>query len=198
MYIRNIETKEQYFLFLYESWWHYPLLGFTWFLEHNAYLIKDAKGSVKSTKISGLGVGLVLVLSMIIGNFIQEISIYKIPEQYYWIGEYLTYPLVVISIILIWKYMLSHAIGLKDLDKEQVVRVKINYKSSKIFSFLLKLVGSFALIAVIGESIRLDIITFALILVSMYILLILVIFFAGASTIMQSKDGRRFMIDIDL
>lgn len=41
MNLRNKKTGDQYFVDLFEKWWHYPLLGLTWFLPNNAYPYKD-------------------------------------------------------------------------------------------------------------------------------------------------------------
>lgn len=41
MNLRNKKTGDQYFVDLFEKWWHYPLLGLTWFLPNNAYSYKE-------------------------------------------------------------------------------------------------------------------------------------------------------------
>lgn len=34
MYLKDLETNELYFVNIFEKWWHFLLLGFTWFIPH--------------------------------------------------------------------------------------------------------------------------------------------------------------------
>jgi len=59
MYLIDLETNQLYFVNIFDKWWYFPLLGFTWFFPHKAYLL-EKKVVVKQTsnnKHSGIKMG---------------------------------------------------------------------------------------------------------------------------------------------
>jgi len=65
MRLENKGNGDEYFIDLFEKWWHYPLLAFTWFLPHKAYPYKEKDGSVPAKFKFDAKMGLATGLSLI-------------------------------------------------------------------------------------------------------------------------------------
>ena len=103
MIVRNSNNKQS-FVKLFEKWWHYPLLGLTWFLPHKAYLLKDIDYS-KSTKSKfSIWLGLATGVSFILGDIIRSMGIASIPTEYKWISKFLAYPVSILFVFIIYKW----------------------------------------------------------------------------------------------
>ncbi len=76
MFIRDVETNEQYYFDLYDKWWHYPLLGLSWFFTHKAYLNEKPvpPGKLKIAKVSGVAKGLAVGAGYIFSGFLRSIN----------------------------------------------------------------------------------------------------------------------------
>ena len=80
------------------------LLAFTWFLPHKAYPSKEKDSSAPTKFKFAANMGLVTGLSLILGNVKRSLNLFTLPEEYYWIRKFLTYPLSLLALIITWRY----------------------------------------------------------------------------------------------
>lgn len=175
MRVKDISNGDEYFIDLYEKWWQYPLMPFTWFLKHKAYPYKEKdktepykfKYDVKMALAGVFG-------STILGDFVRKIDIVTIPSQYHLFIKYLVYPIAVYFTFIAWNFI-------KDMVKKRKV-VKFNthkYVRLKITSFngvkkiLYKTIAIVISFLFILESIRITL--FGMFLISSIAMFILVL-----------------------
>jgi len=198
MYIKDLETNEQYFMYLYDKWWHYLFLGLTWFIPHKAYLMKKKfiTNQDAGSKHSSLKFGLLIGAGYIVSDILQRFDFYKVPEPYYWIWYLIVYPLIVLSTFISWQFILKITKNNRELDNDKVKIVKIRFFSlNAIFHCYWKLLISFALILVIFESIKYDLIFIFIAIVILNIFIFTFNLLAGINTIIYSSDYRKFKVD---
>lgn len=198
MIIKDQKSNEQYFLDLYEKWWHFLFLGFSWFLPHKAYLhSKNVKVvEFEKQKKGGIGLGIAIGCGIIISSLLQTIKIYKIPEEFHWIGIFFVYPLVVISLMVLWKYIKKNANGKENINQNKYIIVKIKWNSiDSVVHCYPKLLLSLFFFALLVESIKFDLILIIVVVFLSGIFMLLVTITAGTDTIINSLDGKILKID---
>lgn len=198
MYIKDLETNEQYFMYLYDKWWHYLFLGLTWFVPHKAYLMKKKFNTNQETrsKYSGIKFGLLIGSGFFISDILQRLELYKVPEPYYWIWYLIVYPLIVLSTFISWQFILKITKNNRELDYDKVKIVKIRFFSlNAIIHCYWKLLISFVLILIIFESIKFDLIFIPIAVVIFNIFIFTFNLLAGFNTIIHSSDNRNFKVD---
>lgn len=198
MYIKDLDTNEQYFMYLYDKWWHYLFLGLTWFVPHKAYLMKKKFNTNQETgsKYSGIKFGLLIGSGFFISDILQRLELYKVPEPYYWIWYLIVYPLIVLSTFISWQFILKITKNNRELDYDKVKIVKIRFFSlNAIIHCYWKLLISFVLILIIFESIKFDLIFIPIAVVIFNIFIFTFNLLAGFNTIIHSSDNRNFKVD---
>jgi len=130
MTLKNKMSNEVYFIDLFEKWWHYPLLGLTWFLPHKAYKI-SVKNNSKPNKFKfSIGMGIAMILGFIINDVLQKVNFIRLSSEYYWVGRVFAFFLLIISLVLFWKYMKHQVEKGKGVNFEKSYNIQL-----KIFSF---------------------------------------------------------------
>jgi len=196
MILKNKTTEEQYFVGLYEKWWHYPLLGLTWFLPHKAYLLKE-KDNPKPIKTKfSLGMGLATGLSFILGDVIRSMGLVGVPKEYQWIGKVLAYPISVILVLIIYKWYFNL------LKKRDKVRFERSYNIQlNIFSFrtlkkiAFPLITSFVFIALLSESLEFDVFSLFIVAIVSSVIIVLFTIGAGAKVLIISVEGEKLITE---
>jgi len=122
MLIKHTSSEELYAFDLYESWWHYFMLELTWFFPHKAYKIQkiEISNKNKQTRKFGLMGDLAIVSGKIISDLLNKIDIYRIPKELLWISNLLIYPLLVLTIYVIWKIIRNISIVLRVVTKMDI------------------------------------------------------------------------------
>ena len=199
MFIRDVETNEQYYFDLYDKWWHYPLLGLSWFFPHKAYLNEKPvpPGKLKIAKVSGVAKGLAVGAGYIFSGFLRSLNTFKMPEEYYWLGPYFAYIFLVISLIVFWKLFINYSNKnvKKRINYDTCYHVRIKfYALDAIIHCYWKLFVSFIFAAAMSESIKYDFLGTVLIYIVCSLLSLLgsVSAGAGGKVIIVSKEGKRF------
>lgn len=192
MNLRNKKTGDQYFIDLFEKWWHFPFLGLTWFLPHNAYLLKNKNYSNPYKFKFSLGMGVATGLSFILGDLIRKINITKVPTEYYWVGKVFAYPLLIIFMGIAWKYLV-HQLKKRDrVDFEKTYKVQLNilsFNTLKKCSF--RLITSFILILFLSETIKFDIVGMILLIIIISIFIVIFTIGVGIDVDVISSEGSR-------
>ena len=137
MYTINKNTGEEYYFNLYEKWWHYFLLGFSYFVPHRLYKLKTypksrveiAKGSTRGGKANRWSASTVVSSSLTVGllRIIQDAFILDKPEEYVWVYAIALYLSLVLMTVVF--YALMHS---EDTNYNKCVYLKIRIK---LFSF---------------------------------------------------------------
>ena len=104
MRLINKSSGEQYFIDLFEKWWHYPLLALTWFIPHKAYPYKKNNNSIPVKFKFDFKMGIVTGLSFILADIARNLKIFSFSEEYYWIGRVFAYPISLLALIITWRY----------------------------------------------------------------------------------------------
>lgn len=189
MYLKDLETGELYFVNIFEKWWHFLLLGFTWFTPHKAFLLKKdvVVSQEKSKKYSGIKTGILIGLSYSISDFLQSLDIYKIPEVYYWVWQIIAFPLIAITIAIFWNYILRTTQGARsvDYDSSKIVKIKIGSLSTILHSSW-KLVLSFIFVLLVFESIKFNLILLLITVFVSGICILTLSFLTGINTTIYS------------
>ncbi len=192
MNLRNKKTGDQYFIDLFEKWWHFPFLGLTWFLPHNAYLLKYKNYSKPYKFRYSLGMGIATGLSFILGDLIRKINFINIPTEYYWVGKVLAYPFLIILMGLAWKYLVYQLKKRDRVDFEKSYKVQLNilsFNTLKKCSF--RLITSFILILFLSETIKFDLIGMILLIIITSIFIIIFTIGVGIDVDVISTEGSK-------
>lgn len=192
MNLRNKKTGDQYFIDLFEKWWHFPFLGLTWFLPHNAYLLKNKNYSKPKKFKYSLGMGIASGLSFILGDLIRKINFVKVPTEYYWIGKVFAYPLIVVLMVLTWRYLV-YQLRIRDrVDFEKSYKVQLNILSfNTLKKCLFRLITSFVLILFLSETIKFDIVGMILLIIITSIFIIIFTIGVGIDVDVISTEGSK-------
>lgn len=196
MNLRNKKTGDQYFIDLFEKWWHFPFLGLTWFLPHNAYLLKNKNYSKPKKFKYSLGMGIASGLSFILGDLIRKINFVKVPTEYYWIGKVFAYPLIVVLMVLTWRYLV-YQLRIRDrVDFEKSYKVQLNILSfNTLKKCLFRLITSFILILFLSETIKFDLIGMILLIIITSIFIIIFTIGVGIDVPVLSTEGSELKPD---
>ena len=197
MYLKDLETDELYFVNIFEKWWHFLLLGFTWFIPHKAFLLKKDVVVIqeKSKKYSGIKTGILIGLSYSISDFLQSLDFYKVPEIYYWVWNIIAYPLIAITIAIFWNYILRITKGARSVDYDNSKIVKVKFVSlSTILHSSWKLVLSFIFVLLVFESIKFNLILLLITVFGSGICILTFSFFVGFNVTIYSSDNHKFKI----
>ncbi len=190
MRLVNKSSGEQYFVDLFEKWWHYPLLALTWFLPHKAYpyIEKDSSVPVK-TKFDAK-MGLATGFSFILGDIIRSMNLFTLTEEYYWIGKVFAYPLSLIALIITWRYF-SNLLKKKDIinfEKYYYVRLRVfSFKAFKAYS--IRLIFIYIAMLVVAETIKFDVFSMLIVLAVSLFFVVLLSLALGAGVGVTSIDG---------
>lgn len=196
MNLRNKKTGDQYFIDLFEKWWHFPLHGLTWFLPHNAYLLKNKNYSKPYKFKYSLGMGISAGLSFILGDLIRKINFVKVPTEYYWVGKVFAYPLIIVLIILTWKYLIYQLRIRNRVDFEKSYKVQLSILSiNTISKCSFRLLVSFILILFLSETIKFDFIGMILMLIISCIFIITFTIGVGIDVPVLSTEGSELKPD---
>lgn len=198
MIIKDQDSNEQYFLDLYEKWWHFMLLGLSWFLPHRAYLHSKKVRVVEFEKKrkGDIGLGIAIGFGIILSSLLQTIKIYKIPEEFHWLGIFIVYPMVVISLMFLWRYIKNNANGKENINKDKYIIVKIKWNTlDSLTHCYSKILLSFFFFVLLVESIKFDLIMIIIVVFLSWIFLLLVIITAGTDANINSSDGKILKVD---
>lgn len=197
MYLKDLETNELYFVNIFEKWWHFLLLGFTWFIPHKAFLLKKDVVVIqeKSKKYSGIKTGILIGLSYSISDFLQSLDIYKFPEKYYWIWDLIAYPVIIIIIAVLWSYIIKYTNKARSVDYDSYKIVKIKFGSLRtILHSSWKFVVSFIFFLLVLESIKYNLILHFITLFGSGICILAFSYLVGFNVIIYSFDNHEFKI----
>lgn len=150
MNLKNKNTGDQYFIDLFEKWWHYPLLGLTWFLPHKAYKISvNINNNSKKFKFS-TGMALAMAFGFIINRMLEKINFIEVSPNYYWIGRVFAYPICTLLMFTFWKYIKKLVTKGNRVDFGKAYFIKIKFYSLNtvrkcIFRFSISVISIFLL-----------------------------------------------------
>lgn len=190
MRLINKSNGDQYFIDLFEKWWHYPLLALTWFLPHNAYLLRE-KNTVEPQKIKfSVTMGLVTGFSFIIGDIIRRMGFKGVPVEYYWIGKVFAYPLSIALIILFYRWFVNVLKDRNRVNFEKQYKVQLSILSFQTLrKCAFKLITSFIFIIVLSKSLELNLIGMLLTLTVSCVLIVLFTLNVGIDVAVVSIEG---------
>lgn len=195
MYLKDLETNELYFVNIFEKWWHFLFLGFTWFVPHKAFLLKKEVDAIqgKAKKYLGIKTGVLIGLSYSISDFLQSLNIYKVPEKYYWIWNLIAYPVLIVIIALLWHYIIKYTNRARsvDYDNSKIVKIKVGSLNTILHSSW-KFVVSFIFVLIVLESIKFNLILQIIIVIVSGICILTLSFLTGINTIIYSLDNQKF------
>ena len=129
MNLRNKKTGDQYFVDLFEKWWHYPLLGLTWFFPHKAYKISVNVNNKSNNFKFSIWMALAMSFGFIINSILEKINFIGVLPDYYWIGRVLAYPICILLLFTFWKYIKKLVIKGNRVDFGKVYFIKIKIYS---------------------------------------------------------------------
>lgn len=190
MNLRNKKTGDQYFIDLFEKWWHFPFLGLTWFLPHKAYLLKNKNYSKPFKFRFSLGMGIATGFSFILGGLIRKIDFVSVPTEYYWVGKVLAYPFSVFFLVLAWKYLVYQLKKRDRVNFDKSFKIQLNilsFNTLKKCSF--RLITSFILIMFLSETIKFDIVGMLLIMIITSIFIVTFTIGVGIDVEVVSNNG---------
>lgn len=196
MRLENKGNGEEYFIDLFEKWWHYPLLALTWFLPHKAYPIKQKENSAPVKVKFNAKTGLAMGFSFILGDVIRNMNIFTLPEEYYWIGQVLAYPISLIALIITWRYITNilRKKNMINFDKYYYVRLKV-FSIKAFKTYFIRLIVIFISILALAETVKFDIFSMFIVLVVSLFLILLLSLTLGGSIGVISIDGDILKID---
>lgn len=158
MRLINKSNGDQYFIDLFEKWWHYPLLFLTWFFPHKAYPYKEKDRTIPTKFKFDAKMGLATGFIFILGDIIRKMNLMTLSEEYYWLGKVFAYPLALITLIIVWRILLNH-LRKKDLiDFNKYYYVRINMFSLKAIKiYFMRFLVLYFMFMFLSESITLDV-----------------------------------------
>lgn len=181
MRLINKSNGDQYFIDLFEKWWHYPLLALTWFLLHKAYPYKEKDISIPVKFKFNAKMGLAMGISFILGDVIRNKNIFTLPEEYHWIGPVIAYPLTLFALIITWRYFYNFLKKKNTINfnKYYYVRLKIfSIKAIKIY--FIRLIVIIISMLVISEVVKYEIIGMIVVIsISLFLIVLLSITLGG-------------------
>lgn len=187
MRLINKSNGDQYFIDLFEKWWHYPLLFLTWFFPHKAYPYKEKDRTIPTKFKFNAKMGLATGIIFILGDIIRKMNLMTLSEEYYWLGKVFAYPLALITLIIVWRILLNHLRkkDLIDFNKYYYVRINMfSLKAIKIY-FMRFLVFYFMFMA-LPESVTMDIFSMLIvIIVSLYVIVLISIGFLNGTEVIS-------------
>lgn len=195
MIVRNSNNK-QYFVKLFEKWWHYPLLGLTWFLPHKAYLLKDIDYS-KSTKSKfSIWLGLATGVSFILGDIIRSMGIASIPTEYKWISKFLAYPVSILFVFIIYKWYFNLLKKRDRIEFKKSYTLQLNafsFKTLKKIAF--PLITSFVFIVLLSESLKFDVFSMFIVIIVSIVIIVLFTLSVGIKVLIVSIEGEKLITE---
>jgi len=200
MIIKDVNSEELYAIDLFEEWWHFLILGFSWFVPHKAYKMKHFEIGKSSKKSSRYGVfsGLAIGTGLILGDILRVVDKIKIPEEFHLIMSLLTLPLVIISMYIIWFLIKRKSIAFKNCDIGNYIIVKIDLLSLETLKKCIwKLIVGFYFTYFTSVNFRSGIITIILLTPTLLIISCLYFIGVGKNVTINSKDNKKY-ISLDL
>jgi hypothetical protein len=196
MRLINKSSGEQYFIDLFEKWWHYPLLALTWFIPHKAYPYKKNNNSIPVKFKFDFKMGIVTGLSFILADIARNLKIFSFSEEYYWIGRVFAYPISLLALIITWRYF-SNFLKKKNtinFDKYYIVRLRIfSFKSFKIY--FIRLIVIFISMLVIAEVVKYELIGMIVVIsISVFLIVLLSITLGGGIGVL-SIEGEKLVVE---
>lgn len=181
MRLINKSNGDQYFIDLFEKWWHYPLLALTWFLPHKAYPYKEKDISIPVKFKFNAKMGLATGFSFILGNVIRRMNLFTLPEEYYWIGQVIAYPLTLITLIITWRYFYNFLKQKNIINFDKFYYVRLNVFSIKAIKiYFIRLIVIIISLLVISEVVKYEIIGMIVVIcISLFLIVLLSITLGG-------------------
>lgn len=196
MRLINKSNGDQYFIDLFEEWWHFPLLGLTWFLPHKAYLVREKNSSKPNKFRFTAGMGLATGFSFILGDIIRGMGLKGVPLEYHWIGKVFAYPLSVVLIILFYKWFVNFLKERNRVNFEKYYIVHLNILSLRtIKKCAFKLITSFIFILFLSKSLELDIFGIFLTIIVSCVLIVLFTLSVGIDVPVVSIEGDKLITE---
>ena len=196
MQLVNKSSGEQYFIDLFEKWWQYPLLALTWFLPHKAYPIKQKENTAPVKVKFNAKMGLAMGFSFIFGDVIRNMNIFTLPEEYYWIGQVLAYPISLIALIITWRYITNRLRKKNMINFEKYYFVRLKVFSIKAFkTYFIRLIVIFISILALAETIKFDIFSMFIVLSVSLLLIVLLSLTLGSSIGIITIDGDKLQTE---
>jgi len=196
MNIRNSITGDRYFIDLFEKWWHFPLLGLTWFLPHKAYLVTGKENSKPGNAKFGVGVGVATGFGFILSDLIKNLGIMGIPVELHWIGKILAYPLSVLLVFIFYKWTINKIKERNRVNFYKSYSVHMNIFSYKIFrKCIFPLITSFAFIVILSESLVLDIFGMLIVILVSIVIIVLFTISIGVKVNVVSIEGEKLVVE---
>ncbi len=196
MIIKDVNSEELYAIDLFEEWWHFFILGFSWFVPHKAYKMKHFEIGKSTKKSSRYGVysGLAIGFGLILGDILRVVDKIKIPEEFHLIMSLLTLPLVIISMYIIWFLIKRRSIAFKNCDTENYILVKIDFLSLNAFiKCYWKLIFGIFFSYYISVNFRSGIITIILLTPTLLIISCFYFIGVGKNAIIKSANNKIYM-----
>lgn len=182
MQLVNKSNGEQYFIDLFEKWWHYPLLALTWFLPHKAYPIKQKVSSDPVKVKFNPKIGIAIGFSFILAEIVRSLNLFSLSKEYYWIGKVFAYPISLIALIITWRYI-TNTLRKKNMinfDKYYYVRLKV-FSIKAFKTYFIRLIVIFISILALAETVKFDIFSMFIVLaVSLFSILLLSLTLGGS------------------
>ncbi|HET6785530.1 MAG TPA: hypothetical protein VFH18_05865 [Erysipelotrichaceae bacterium] len=196
MIIKDVNSEELYAIDLFEEWWHFLILGFSWFVPHKAYKMKRFEIGKSSKKTSKYGIysGLAIGTGLILGDILRTVDRLRIPEEFHLIMSLLTLPLVIISMYTIWFLIKRKSIAFKNCDIENYIIVKIDFLSlNALIKCYWKLIIGIFFSYYISVNFRSGIITIMLLTPTLLIISCFYFIGVGKNAIIKSANNKTYM-----
>lgn len=195
MRLENKGNGDEYFIDLFEKWWHYPLLAFTWFLPHKAYPYKVKDGSVPAKFKFDAKMGLATGLSLILGNVIRSLNLFTLPEEFHWIGKVLAYPISLLALIIAWRYLSKFLKKKNSINFGKYYYFRLSIFSFKTFKiYFLKLLFIFLAMLLLTETVKSDFIGIIIVASVLLFIIVLITLALGAGVRDLEIDGNKIRI----
>ena len=190
MNLKNKFTNDVYFIDLYEYWWHYALIGFTWFLPHKAYKINVRNNNKPKGFKFTIGMSLAMVNGFIINDLMQNFDFIKIPLEYQWFGKILACPFTVLLLVISWKFIKRIVKNGNRVNFERKYRIQLNiFSFNTLRKIFLRLAISFISIFLFASSTKYDLYGLILTLFLSTVVLLSTTFIAGDEIEIISVEG---------
>jgi len=195
MRIVNKSSGEQYFVDLFEKWWHYPLLALTWFVPHKAYPYKDKDSSVPVKFKFDTKMGLAMGFSFIIGDIVRSMNLFTLPEEYHWIGKVLAYPISLLALIITWRYLSKLLKKKNTINFGEYYYFRLSIFSFKTFKiYFLKLLIICLVMLLLTETVKSDLIGIIIVATVLLFFIVLITLALGAGIRVLEIDGNKIRI----